>query len=160
MRGTNCWTDHQKLISKLAFRIRQQHNKQGTSKPTKLVQSTISVMESFEQQVDSALAQWEEKESSTPDEECATLQQVVCNTIKTYLCNPERKRQYWFDPNDQKLHTLMSRRDQTHQSVLKTRSTRSTTTLYKDACRLLQKTHPCTEVRLVKKEGSGAAASC
>ena len=32
----------------------------------------------------------------------------------------------------------MSRRDQSHQRVLQTRSTRSTTT-YKDACRLVQK---------------------
>ena len=33
----------------------------------------------------------------------------------------------------------MSRRDQVHQRVLQTRSTRSTTAAYKDACRLLQK---------------------
>ena len=64
----------------MAFRIRQKHNKQGTSKPTKLntaKPSTISRRESFEQEMDSALAQWEEKESSTPDEEWAALQQVV-----------------------------------------------------------------------------------
>ena len=33
----------------------------------------------------------------------------------------------------------MSRRDQAHQRVLQTRSSRSTTAAYKDACRLLQK---------------------
>ena len=33
----------------------------------------------------------------------------------------------------------MNRRDQAHQRVLQTRSTRSTTAAYKDACRLLQK---------------------
>ena len=33
----------------------------------------------------------------------------------------------------------MSRRNQAHQRVLQTRSSRSTTTAYKDACRLLQK---------------------
>ena len=27
MRGDNCWTDHQMLTSKVAFRIRQKHNK-------------------------------------------------------------------------------------------------------------------------------------
>ena len=36
MRGANCWTDHQMLRLKVAFRIRQKHNMQGTSKPTKL----------------------------------------------------------------------------------------------------------------------------
>ena len=56
----------------MAFRIRQKHNRQGSSKPTKLNTeklSTISHRESFEQEMDSALAQWDEKESSTPDEE-------------------------------------------------------------------------------------------
>ena len=67
MRRANCWTDHHMLRSKVAFRLRQKHNRQGTSKPTKLNTaklSTISNRESFEQEMDSALAQWE-KESST-----------------------------------------------------------------------------------------------
>ena len=141
MRGANCWTN-QMLRSKVAFRIRQKHKRQGTSKPTKLNTAklnTISHRESFEQEMDSALAQWEEKESSTPDEEWAALQQIIYNTAKTYLGKLERKHQEWFDPNDQELQTLMSRRDEAHQRVLQTRSTRSTTAAYKDACRLLQK---------------------
>ncbi|KAK2165254.1 hypothetical protein NP493_1376g01033 [Ridgeia piscesae] len=76
MRGANCWTDRQMLRSKVAFRIRQKHNRQGTSKPTKVNTAkvtTIGHRESFEQEMDSALAQWEEKESSTPDEEWAAL---------------------------------------------------------------------------------------
>ena len=90
----------------------------------------------FGQEMESALAQWEEKENSTPDEEWEALQQVVYNTAKTYIGKPDRKYQ---DHNDQELHTLMSRRDQAHQRVFQTRSTRSTTAEYKDACRLLQK---------------------
>ena len=88
MRGANWWTDHQMLRSKLAFRIRQKHNRQGTSKPTKLNTaklSTISHRESVEQEMDSALAQREEKENPTPDEEWAALQQVGYNTANTYL---------------------------------------------------------------------------
>ena len=133
MRGANCWTDHQMLTSTVAFRIRQKYNRQGTSKPTKLNTAKLSATSHR------ALAQWEEKENSTPDEEWAALQQIVYNTAKTYLGKPDRKHQDWFDPNDQKLQTLMSRRDQAHQRVLQTRSTRSTTTAYKDACKLLQK---------------------
>ncbi|KAK2167973.1 hypothetical protein NP493_1248g02056 [Ridgeia piscesae] len=76
MRGANCWTDHQMLRSKVAFRIREKHNRQGTN------------------------------------EEWAALQQVVYNTAKTYLGEPDRKHQDWFDPNDQERQTLMSRRDQ------------------------------------------------
>ena len=56
--------------------------------------------------MDSALAQREEKENSTPDEEWAALQQVVYNTAKTYLDKPDRKHQDWVDPNDQQLHLL------------------------------------------------------
>ena len=68
----------------MAFRIRQKHNRQGTSKPAKLNSaklSTISHREGFEQEMDSALAQWEEKENSTPDEEWAALQQVLASHI-------------------------------------------------------------------------------
>ena len=78
----------------MAFRIRQKHNRQGTSKPTKLNTaklSTISQREIFGQEMDSALAQWEEKENSTPDEEWAALQQVVYHTAKTYIGTPHRK---------------------------------------------------------------------
>ena len=95
MRGANYWTDHHLLRLKVAFRIRQKHNRQGTNKPTKLKTaklSTISHRESFEQEMDSALAQWEEKENSTPDEEWAALQQVVYNTAKAYLGKPDRKK--------------------------------------------------------------------
>ena len=86
MRGANCCTDHQMPRSKVDFRIRQKHNRQGTSKPTKLNTaklSTISHRGSFYQEMDSALAQWGDKEHSTPDDEWAALQQVVYNTAKT-----------------------------------------------------------------------------
>ena len=88
--------DHQMQRSKVAFRIRQKYNRQGTSNPTKLNTaklSTISHRESFEQEMDSSLAQWEEKESSTPDKEWAAQQQVVYNTAKTYLGKPDKKHQ-------------------------------------------------------------------
>ena len=88
VRGANYWTDHQMLRSNVAFRIRQKHNRQGTNKQTKLNTaklSAISHRESLDHEMDSALAQWEEKENSTPDEEWAAQQHVVYNTAKTYL---------------------------------------------------------------------------
>ena len=71
--GANCWTDHQMLRSTVAFIIRQKHNRQRTSKSTILSiakLSTISHRESFEQEMDSVLVQWEKKRS-IPDQECA-----------------------------------------------------------------------------------------
>ena len=61
MRGAICWTDHQMLRSKMAFRIRQKHNRQGTSKTTKLNNTKLSTInrEIFEQEMASALAQEE-----------------------------------------------------------------------------------------------------
>ena len=115
------------LRSKVAFRIRQKHNRQGTS--------TISHRECFEQEVDSVLAQWVEKESSHETRNG----QLCSRSYTTYLGKAERKHQNWLDPNDQELQTLMSRRNKAHQRVLQTRSTSSTTAAYKDACRLLQK---------------------
>ena len=85
--------------------------------------------------MDSALAQWEEKESSTPDEEWAALQQVVYNTAKTSQTENARTG----STPTTRSYTLMSRRGQAHQRVLQTRSTRSTIAAYKDAYRLLQK---------------------
>ena len=79
---------------------------------------------------------------------------------KTYLGKPYRNHQDWFDTQNQELQTLMSKGDQAHHRVLQTGSIRSTTAAYKDACRLLQKTHPYIEVGLVGNEGSGAAESC
>ena len=68
MRGANCWTDHQMLRSKVALRIHQEHNRQGTSKPTKFNTaklSTTSHGESVDQEMDSAFAQREETETSS-----------------------------------------------------------------------------------------------
>ena len=50
--------------------------------------------------MDSALAQWEEKESSTPDQEWAALQQVIYNTAKTYLGKPDKNTRTGSTPND------------------------------------------------------------
>ena len=104
MRGANCWTDRQMLRSKVAFRIRQKHNRQGTSKPTKL------------------------------------------NTTKPSTISHSLNRRWTvLSPNGR-------RRKAQHQM--------RNGQLCKNPCRLLQKTHTCTEVRLVGKEGSGAAESC
>ena len=71
---------------------------------------------------------------------------ILCSFSFIYLSTQPRhilgsqteKYQDWFDPNDQELQSLLSRRDQAYQRVLQTRSTRSITAAYKDACRLLQ----------------------
>ncbi|KAK2188889.1 hypothetical protein NP493_120g00037 [Ridgeia piscesae] len=162
MRGANCWTDHRMLKSKVAFRIRQKHNRQGASKPTKLNTaklSTISHRESFVQEMDSALTQWEGKESSPPEEKWAALQQIIYNAAKTYLGKPDRKHQDWFDPKKQELQTLTSRRNHAYQSVANQEHYIHHCSIQR-CLQIATKTQSCTEVSLVGKEGSGAAESC
>ena len=88
--------------------------------------------------MDDALIKLENKEGMSPDEEWKALQQVVYNSAKTSLGKPDRRHQDWFNPSDQELQNLIKRRDQAHQRVIQTRSTRSTVAAYRDACRLLQ----------------------
>ena len=107
--------------------------------------------------MDSALAQWEAKENSTPDEEWAALKQVVYNTLKTYLGKPDGKHQRSQWPgatysDEQKRPSppvsVANQEHKVHHCIIQ---------------RFLQtatKTHPCTEVRLVANGGSGAAERC
>ena len=131
------------LRSKEAFRIQQKHNRQGTIKPTKLNTaklSTISHRESIEQEMDSALAQWEEKENSTPDEEWAAVQQVVYNTAKTYLGKPEEKTPGLVRPQRPGATDLSTEETKPIRECCKPGTLDPpTTAAYKDACRLLQK---------------------
>ena len=143
MRGANCWTDPHMLRSTVAFGIRKKYNWQGTSKPAELITAKLNTfghMENFEKEVDSALAKWEEKESSALHEEWAAQQHFVHTTQPIhFLASLRKKHEDRLDPNNQELQTLMSRIIQAHQRKQQTRSTRSTAAAYKDACRLLQK---------------------
>ena len=83
IQGANCWIDLQMLRSKVAFRIRQKHNWQRISKPTKLntaKSNTISHMQSF------LSRRWtrpmEGKGNINTRRGMGTLQQVVYNTDK------------------------------------------------------------------------------
>ena len=108
-------------------------------KPVKLntrkLRNTIHA-ESLVQEMDNALAQSSEDNHT----HCWTsFQQIVYDTAKASLVKHEKKHPDWFDPNDQILRDLMAKRDQAHQRVLQTRSTRSAVESYKDSRRILQR---------------------
>ena len=156
MRGANCCTDHQMLRSKVAFIIRQKHNnRQESNKPTKLNTAKLSIIshrESFEQEMDSALAQWEEKENSTPDEEWAALQQVVYNTVKDIYWQARQKKAGLVRPQRPgATYSYKHNRRSPPESVANQEH-------YIHHCSLQQclqtatQIHPCTEVGLVGKE--------
>eukprot|EP00057_Strongylocentrotus_purpuratus_P023176 XP_011677650.1 PREDICTED: uncharacterized protein LOC105444720 [Strongylocentrotus purpuratus] len=142
MRGANCLTDHQLLRSKIAFALRSKRRKQGATKLAKLNTDRLHVNTQrlkLEQDMEKALATWGVQEGMTVDQTWASLSKVVYETASNTLGKPERKHQDWFDPEDSELLILMKKRNETHQHVLQTRSTRSTTTAYKEACRHLQR---------------------
>ena len=64
---------------------------------------------------------------------------VVYDTAKASFGKHNKTHQNKFNPNDQILRNIMTKRDQAHQRVLQIRSTRSAVEAYKDVCRILQK---------------------
>ncbi|XP_030835970.1 uncharacterized protein LOC115921853 [Strongylocentrotus purpuratus] len=142
MRGANCLTDHQLLRSKISFALRSKRRKQGATKLAMLNTDRLHVNTqrlNLEQDMEKALTNLEVQEGLTVDQTWASLSKVVYETASNTLGKPERKHQDWFDPEDSELLIFMKKRDETHQRVLQTRSTRSTTTAYKEACRHLQR---------------------
>ena len=142
MRGANCWTDHQLLRSKISFILRPKCRKQEATLPTKLNTDRLHVNRhrlKLKQEMDKALADWRVQDHMTVDQSWATLSQVVHKTASNILGKPERKHQDWFNQEDSELQLLLRKRDEAHQRVIQTRSTRSTVAAYKDACRCLQK---------------------
>ncbi|KAK3509681.1 hypothetical protein QTP70_008422 [Hemibagrus guttatus] len=116
-------------------------SKQGSKKPSKLNIAKLNAIdhrESLARDMNDAIDKLDVEEGSSVDQEWTALQQVVFNTTKTSLGKPNRRHQDWFDPDDQKLLKLLNNRDQAHQKVLQSRSTRSTVAAYKVACRQLQ----------------------
>ena len=123
MSGSNCWTDHQMLRSNVAFRIRQQRNSQGRSKPTKLNRvklSTISYRESFEQEMDSACSRpvrGEGKLNTRRGMSSSGAGTSRRTHLKHILASQTEKYQDWFDPNDQEPQTYEQKRPSTVESV-------------------------------------------
>ena len=141
MREANCMTDHQLRRSKIAFALRSKRRKQGATKLAKLNTDRLYVNTqrlNIEQDMDKALTNWRVQEGMRVDQTWTSLSKVVYETASNTLGIPERKHQDWFDPEVSELLILMKKGNETHQRVLQTRSTRYTTTAFKEACRHLQ----------------------
>ena len=141
MHGHNCWTDHEKLRSKVAFRIRQSTTGKGqVSRQSSTLQhqapSAIGRLLSRRWTVLSSNGRRKKTQHQTGNWQLCS-RSYTTQPIHTYLGKPDRKHQDWFDPNDQELQAFTRRRDQAHQRMLQTRSTRSSTAAYKDPYRLL-----------------------
>ena len=139
MRGANCWTEHQMLRSKVAFRIRQKHNRQGTSKPTKLNTAKLSTISHRRN------GQLCSRSYTTQPRRILASQRENTRTGSTQRLGAR-------DSYEQK-------KPSTPESVAKQAHKMHHCSIQR-CLQTATKTHPCTEVRLVRKEGSGAAESC
>ncbi|KAK2171889.1 hypothetical protein NP493_1005g00004 [Ridgeia piscesae] len=113
LRGGNCCTDHLMFRSKVSFTIRQNHNRQGTSKPIKLntaTLSTISHRDSFEQEMNSALSpngrRGEVQHQTRNGQLCSRSFATQPSHI---LASQIEKTKTGSTPNNQELQTSMSR---------------------------------------------------
>ena len=92
MRGANCWTDHQMLRSKVAFRIRHKHNRQGTSKPTKLNTAKLGTTSHRESRRWSMLSPNGRRRKAQHRTRIGQLRnRSYTIQTKTYLGKPDRK---------------------------------------------------------------------
>ena len=89
--------------------------------------------------MDSALALWEEKESSTPDEEFGSSAAGCMQHSQDIYWQARQKTPGLVRSQRPGATDSYEQKRPTHQRVMQTRSTRSTTAAYKDAYRLLQK---------------------
>ena len=160
--GANCWTYHQMLRSKVAFRIRHKHNRQGTSKTAKLNTaklSTISRRECFEQDMCSRVIDGEGTlNTSRVMGSCSAAGRIQHSqdiywqaTPKTPgLVRPQRPgaTDSYAQKKPSPPESVTNQKHYIHHCSVQ-RCVQTAT-----------KTHPCTEVRLVGKKESGAAESC
>lgn len=141
MRGANCCTDHHLLRSKISFSLRPKCRRQAGTIPAKINTECLRVDRqrlNLKQAMDKKMEKWSIKDGTTVDQTWESLSHIVHETARNTMGKPERKHQDWFDPEDSELQLLIQKRNNSHQRVLQTRSTRSTVTAYKEACRHLQ----------------------
>ena len=128
-RGADCNTDHNMVLSKIAFSLRKQVKKTGGQHRYNLNVARLkcdSVRKDFQRSMTTSL-----QESTTGDSDVVgkweTLRDTVFNTAKEILGKPKRKHQDWFDETDEELNRLLEERNQAkaRQLTVNTRSTRA-----------------------------------
>lgn len=129
MRGADCSTDHNLVLSKVSFSVRKPVKKTGGKPWYNLNVAKLrckSVCKDFQDTMSTALKRSNQGDLDV-EGKWSMLKETALNTAKTVLGKPERRHQDWFDETDGELNRLMEMRNKAkaRQLQINTRSTRA-----------------------------------
>lgn len=118
MRGADCWTVHVMLRCKASFRIASKHRKQPNSVKKKLDVNKLNSAPVQQDPSDALSANLQQlpQDDDDPDAEWTAFGDTVYSTAKSVLGHPQRKRQHWFDNNNQDILDLLARKRAAHEA--------------------------------------------
>ena len=116
MCGAECWTDHRLLVSNLTLRIQQQRRPQGKKLIKKLNITQLrdkSVSEDLTRELDCKLAELHIGQA-TIEEDWVVLRDKMHDTAFQLLGPTTRKKQDWFDENDEEIKEMLAEKNPLH----------------------------------------------
>ena len=117
MCGAECWTDHRLLVSKLTLRIQPQRRPEGKKlfKRQNVTQlRDKSVNEDLTRELDCKLAELHLGQS-TFEEDWVVLIDKIRDTVYQLLGPTTRKKQDWFDEQDEEIKEMLSEKNRLHR---------------------------------------------
>ncbi|KAJ1155287.1 hypothetical protein NDU88_008018 [Pleurodeles waltl] len=119
MCGTDCWTDHRLILSKLNMHIQPRRHPHGKNTNRHLNVSKLewhSVYQYLSEDFDSKLDQLSFGANSA-EEGWVALRDVVYNTTLAHLDQNIHKHQDWFDDNDEDIQKLLDEKHKGFRSL-------------------------------------------
>ena len=139
-RGTECWSDHRLVRSKLKIHLSTKPRKAKSGAPKKLDYQALSnpvVASNFADTLDKAV----EKCTITPDIESSwtVLKNTIYETSKDLLGFPKRKNQDWFDENNSETSNIIDSLHLAHLKYMNNKNSKNIKMSYYAAKSLAQK---------------------
>ena len=118
MCGSDCWTDHRLILSKLNFIIQPPRRPQGKKPPKRLNTNKLqseSVKQKLGDDLNDKLCDIEFS-STNIDENWSLLKDSIYKTSMEHLGPNLRKHQDWFDENNEEIQALLMKKQQLHKA--------------------------------------------
>ena len=139
-RGTECWSDHRLIRSKLKYSLPSTKRRSKRSLPRKVNVSLLkdpTKVKELEDNLNNKL----EAVTISDDIESSwkQLKEVLSNVSKEVLGFPKRKGEDWFDENDAETMKLIKSMHETHKIYMNSKSSRTKKHAYLQTKSLVQK---------------------